>query len=82
MFIRVIFGLLVLAAVQVSALPLWFGIRRAILPHAAVVGFPETVPASITGTLMLKYKPWLHVINGCVPFRKFQLPQHYKLQLT
>lgn len=68
MFIRVVLGLLVLSAAQVLGLPLWFGIRRAIIPHDAVVGFPETVPEGISGTLMLKYKPWFHVVNGCVPF--------------
>ncbi|KAF2276574.1 NPP1-domain-containing protein [Westerdykella ornata] len=41
---------------------------RAVINHDAVVGFPQTVPSSIEGTLMLKYKPYLEVYNGCVPF--------------
>jgi hypothetical protein len=42
--------------------------RRAVINHDAVVGFPQTVPSGIVGTLMLKYKPFLEVYNGCVPF--------------
>jgi hypothetical protein len=42
--------------------------RRAVIAHDAVVGFPQTVPSGIDGQLMLKYKPWLEVYNGCVPF--------------
>ncbi|KAF2644433.1 necrosis-and ethylene-inducing protein-like protein 1 precursor [Massarina eburnea CBS 473.64] len=42
--------------------------RRAVISHDAVTGFNETVPSGTTGTLMLKYKPWLKVFNGCVPF--------------
>lgn len=42
--------------------------RRAVINHDAVVSFPQTVPSGTTGTLMLKYKPWLKVFNGCVPF--------------
>jgi hypothetical protein len=41
---------------------------RAVIAHDAIVGFPQTVPSGIEGTLMLKYKPWLEVYNGCVPF--------------
>lgn len=40
----------------------------AVIDHDQVVGFPETVPSGITGTLDLKYKPFLKVVNGCVPF--------------
>lgn len=39
--------------------------RRAVINHDAVVGFPETAPS---GSLYLKYKPFLQVSNGCVPF--------------
>ncbi|KAF2136314.1 uncharacterized protein K452DRAFT_237706 [Aplosporella prunicola CBS 121167] len=42
--------------------------RRDEIDSDAVVGFPETVPANATGELYLKYKPWLKVVNGCVPF--------------
>nr|UUL59826.1 Nep1-like protein 2 [Alternaria brassicae] len=41
---------------------------RAVISHSAVVGFPETVPSGIVGQLMLKYKPFLQIVNGCVPF--------------
>lgn len=61
---KVVLGL-VLAVTHVCAAPL---ARRAVIAHDAVVGFPQTVPSGIVGTLMLKYKPWLEVYNGCVPF--------------
>lgn len=41
---------------------------RAVIAHDAVVGFAETVPSGTAGSLYLKYKPLLHVSNGCVPF--------------
>lgn len=55
------------AASCVNAAPLDLT-RRAVIAHDAVVGFAQAVPSGITGTLMLKYKPWLDVYNGCVPF--------------
>lgn len=42
--------------------------KRAVINHDAVVGFPQTVPSGLTGQLYLKYKPYLKVDNGCVPF--------------
>jgi hypothetical protein len=42
--------------------------RRTVINHDAVASFPETVPSGPTGELYLKYKPYLHVLNGCVPF--------------
>lgn len=53
------------AVVSVSAAPLQ---PRAVIGHDAVVGFPETVPSGTIGNLYLKYKPYLKVVNGCVPF--------------
>lgn len=41
---------------------------RSVIAHDAVVGFDETVPATTEGDLMLKFKPYLKVFNGCVPF--------------
>ena len=38
------------------------------IAHDAVVGFPQTVPSGVIGDLYLKYKPFLYVANGCVPF--------------
>jgi hypothetical protein len=58
---------LLVAATAVSAFPLsLFG--RAVISHDAVVGFPQTVPSGLAGQLYLKYKPFLEVVNGCVPF--------------
>lgn len=59
-----VFGLL---AASATAFPTLLS-KRAVIAHDAVVGFPQTVPSGTTGTLMLKYKPWLKVFNGCVPF--------------
>lgn len=44
------------------------GVLGAVINHDAVVGFPETVPDTTAGSLYLKYKPYLEVYNGCVPF--------------
>ncbi|KAF2200997.1 necrosis-and ethylene-inducing protein-like protein 1 precursor [Delitschia confertaspora ATCC 74209] len=52
---------------SVSASPVELN-RRAVINHDAVVGFPETVPSGDLGALYLKYKPFLKVFNGCVPF--------------
>jgi hypothetical protein len=41
---------------------------RAVIDHDAVVGFDEAVPNNSEGDLMLAYKPYLKVFNGCVPF--------------
>ncbi|OLN87238.1 hypothetical protein CCHL11_03668 [Colletotrichum chlorophyti] len=41
---------------------------RAVIAHDAVVGFPQTVPSGIVGSLYLKYQPYLKIVNGCVPF--------------
>lgn len=56
------FGLLAGTSV---ALPLE---KRAVIDHDAVVGFAQTVPSGTLGTLYLKYKPYLKIVNGCVPF--------------
>jgi hypothetical protein len=58
---------LLAAATCVSALPTGLE-KRAVIAHDAVVGFPQTVPSGIAGTLYLKYKPYLKVFNGCVSF--------------
>ncbi|CAD6455626.1 c5018808-7e66-4fb2-98f2-53bdab297803 [Sclerotinia trifoliorum] len=41
---------------------------RAEIDSDTVVGFPETVPSGAVGTLYEAYKPYLDVVNGCVPF--------------
>ncbi|OMP89107.1 hypothetical protein BK809_0005828 [Diplodia seriata] len=42
--------------------------RRDEIDHDAVVGLPETVPDGATGELYEKFKPFLKVDSGCVPF--------------
>ena len=42
--------------------------RRGDISALTLVGFPQTVPSGIEGTLMLKYQPYLQVVDGCVPF--------------
>ncbi|KAI3326113.1 NPP1-domain-containing protein [Xylariaceae sp. AK1471] len=51
---------LVAAGLGIHAAPLE---ARAVIAHDAVVGFAQSASA-----LALKYKPWLKVVNGCVPF--------------
>jgi hypothetical protein len=41
---------------------------RADIDVDAVVGFAETVPDTAAGELMLKWQPYLYVVDGCVPF--------------
>lgn len=41
---------------------------RAVIAHDAVVGFAQAVPSGSLGTALLKFKPWLSVENGCVPY--------------
>lgn len=50
------------------AAPLQLQRRYEVIDHDAVVGFAQTVPSGTEGTLYLKYKPYLYVVNGCVPF--------------
>src|SRR4051812_27728902 len=59
--------LLGLLVASVAAFPTGVS-KRAVIAHDAVVPFAQAVPSGTTGTLMLKYKPWLKVFNGCVPF--------------
>lgn len=56
---------LVAAAAVASASPIE---RRAPIDSDKVVGFAETVPSGTTGSVYLAYKPFLKVVNGCVPF--------------
>ncbi|KAK7422119.1 hypothetical protein QQX98_001862 [Neonectria punicea] len=61
---RLISGLAI-AATAVSGAAI---AKRAVIAHDAVVGFAEAVPSTTAGALYLKYKPYLKVSNGCVPF--------------
>ena len=56
---------LLLSATVASAAPLE---ARAVIAHDAVVGFAQAVPSTATGNSYLKFKPWLKVVSGCVPF--------------
>jgi len=42
------------------------------IPHDEVKAFPEDVGDGDSGKLYLKYKPYLKVIDGCVPFPAVQ----------
>ena len=42
--------------------------RRSDIPHDEVVGFDTTVANDTEGDLMLKWQPYLYVVDGCVPF--------------
>jgi len=42
--------------------------RRSEIASDEIVGFSQAVPDSTIGQLYLKYKPYLKVFNGCVPF--------------
>lgn len=54
-----------LAAVAVNASPVE---HRSVIASDAVVGFPETVPSGTVGAVYEAFKPYLKVVNGCVPF--------------
>ncbi|KAH6652907.1 npp1 domain-containing protein [Truncatella angustata] len=41
---------------------------RAVINHDAVVGFAQAVPSGSLGAALLKFKPYLYIVNGCVPF--------------
>ncbi|KAH9912777.1 necrosis and ethylene-inducing protein 2 precursor [Epithele typhae] len=64
-FFKAAAGVVGLLVAMTSAAPLE---RRAVIAHDAVVGFPETVPSGNLGRIYLKYKPYLKVVNGCVPY--------------
>ena len=59
------FGLLLTVGVYTAPLSI---ASRAVIDSDAVIGFAQAVPSGTVGTLMLKYKPYLYVANGCVPF--------------
>ncbi|KAL6399511.1 necrosis- and ethylene-inducing protein 2 precursor [Ilyonectria robusta] len=62
-FSPVVLGLLCVNAVNAGPLG-----SRAVIPHTAVVGFPESVPTGIVGQVYEAYKPYLDVTSGCVPY--------------
>ncbi|KAI9155615.1 necrosis inducing protein [Paramyrothecium foliicola] len=49
----------------ISAAPLE---SRAVINHDAVAGFGQSVPSGAIGNAFLRFKPWLRVEGGCVPF--------------
>jgi hypothetical protein len=56
-----------LATASVSATPLSLQTRGTIASDE-IVGFAQTVPSGTVGDVYLAYKPYLYVVNGCVPF--------------
>lgn len=42
--------------------------KRSDIGIDAVVGFEQAVADDTEGDLMLQWKPYLHVVDGCVPF--------------
>lgn len=56
-----------LAAASVHAIPIQHQ-PRGIISSDAIVGFAQTVPGGVVGSSYLAYKPYLKVVNGCVPF--------------
>ena len=65
--LRNLYVSLFLATTCVSASPVSL-VSRAVISHDAVEAFPQTVPSGIAGSLYLKYKPFLEVYTGCIPY--------------
>lgn len=42
--------------------------KRSDISSSEVVGFDTTVADDTEGDLMLKWQPYLYVVDGCVPF--------------
>jgi len=59
-------SLSLLAVTQIEGTPLLQS--RGTVGSDDIVGFDQTVPSGTTGTVYLAYKPYLKVVNGCVPF--------------
>ena len=62
------FTIAVLLCLSISAWSLCIQRRYEVIDHDAVVGFAQAVLSGTVGELYLKYKPYLYVVNGCVPF--------------
>lgn len=58
----------VLVALAVAA----FSVAQETVPHDEVERYTEKVPDNLDGDLMMKYKPWLKVVTGCVPYPAVQ----------
>jgi hypothetical protein len=63
-FFKLSVGLL---ATSIRATPLQLQ-ERGTIGSDDIVGFAQTVPSGTVGTVYLAYKPYLYVVNGCVPF--------------
>ena len=59
------FGLLAASSVHGTPSQLF---SRGTIPSNEVIEFGQTVPSGVAGTVYLAYKPYLDVVNGCVPF--------------
>jgi hypothetical protein len=62
-FLQISMGLLATVGVSSSLLQ-----RRGTISSDVIMGFAQTVPGGTTGSVYLAYKPYLKVVNGCVPF--------------
>jgi hypothetical protein len=56
-----------LLATAISATPLQLQ-ERTTIGSNDIVGFAQAVPSGTVGSVYLAYKPYLKVVNGCVPF--------------
>lgn len=84
---RVFFlGLAAAAAVSATPTPKSLLEARGTIGSDDIVGFLQTVPSGTVGNVYLAYKPYLNVVNGCVPFpavdaegdTKYVYPSHLK----
>jgi hypothetical protein len=64
-FLKASVGLLATASVNATPFTLQ---SRGTIASNKIVGFSQTVPSGTVGDVYLAYKPYLYVVNGCVPF--------------
>ena len=64
-FFKASVGLFATASVTATPLSLQ---SRGTIASDEIVGFAQTVPSGTVGDVYLAYKPYLYVVNGCVPF--------------
>lgn len=64
-FLKTSIGLLTSSCVFATPLQLQ---SRGTIASDEIVGFAQTVPSGTVGNVYLAYKPYLYVVNGCVPF--------------
>ncbi|POM59021.1 NPP1-like protein [Phytophthora palmivora] len=52
----------------VAALSLFYPVQPSKLPYDQVAPFPEVLPTTTENAVALKFKPQLHISNGCHPY--------------